>query len=598
MGSPPYHKVFLVQHQVISKWHQPAEDFQEKWLQIMDKSLTYKKLDQLKNQTVEAEFKILKPNNTGFTAISNFLVGQINGHWIAYDNTCDHNGGTLLIDKGNNTATCPIHKWTLLLHEGKYENSCPKKALKVIDDGEHLIIVKKNEAQFPQIDTKDLTETKIEFNFNAHACVSFKAADLSAITDPWLIESCFATGWWHSNPPSEEAVDRLTNSDLIYISHNHPDHLHIPTLEKFVSREKLFLIPNFKTKSVESILRGLGYNNLIVGDFLQEIVIEKGGAIKLIILKSGDDRDDSSLLVYTKNNTALFGVDTNMPNKWVLPHVDVLFTPFAGGASGFPSRIDNFDDGQKLQIISANKSSVLTNHVQKLVASTTPRFVIPYAGYFTEVYRDLDVNKINRKNSPADLISFLSERFAYVEGINPLDTPHFSISGEKFEKFEAFESPLFFLDDEYILQNINQFHEVEFTSSSENLNDIGSQFISSTFEDSLTIVIIPSNDDFSEFGELCLIVNFSKENRGFETKNHYRQTNLEIIKNLRLDSNNNIEILRVRKNSLQGSLEKKLPLEDLSIGFQIRMFRDPNIYNFKFWDHFTNKEFVGYTKLT
>jgi hypothetical protein len=29
-------------------------------------------------------------------------------------------------------------------------------------------------------------------------------------------------------------------------------------------------------------------------------------------------------------------------------------------------------------------------------------------------------------------------------------------------------------------------------------------------------------------------------------------------------------------------------LEDLSIGFQCRIDRDPDIYNVIFWDHFTN----------
>jgi CMP-N-acetylneuraminate monooxygenase len=55
-------------------------------------------------------------------------------------------------------------------------------------------------------------------------------------SDPWYIGFCFATGWWHINPPSEEAIEILQDSDYIYISHNHPDHLHIPSLEKYVKK--------------------------------------------------------------------------------------------------------------------------------------------------------------------------------------------------------------------------------------------------------------------------------------------------------------------------------------------------------------------------
>ena len=41
-----------------------------------------------------------------------------------------------------------------------------------------------------------------------------------------------------------------------------------------------------------------------------------------------------------------------------------------------------------------------------------------------------------------------------------------------------------------------------------------------------------------------------------------------------------------------GAFRRGLPLEDLSIGFQLKMFRVPNVYNFRFWNHFTNNEFI------
>jgi hypothetical protein len=56
-------------------------------------------------------------------------------------------------------------------------------------------------------------------------------------------------------------------------------------------------------------------------------------------------------------------------------------------------------------------------------------------------------------------------------------------------------------------------------------------------------------------------------------------------------------LLKVRASSLVGAFNRGLPLEDLSIGFQIKMFRAPNVYNFKFWNHFTNKELVQLTNI-
>ena len=57
---------------------------------------------------------------------------------------------------------------------------------------------------------------------------------------------------------------------------------------------------------------------------------------------------------------------------------------------------------------------------------------------------------------------------------------------------------------------------------------------------------------------------------------------------LRAATGNNIEVLRVRSDSLRGFDNKGLPLEELSIGFQVRMYLYPNVYNFRFWDYFTN----------
>ncbi len=546
----------------------------------------------IKNTTKYMGTDIKRPLGEEFSEHDEFFLGKINNEWVAYDRVCDHNGGNLSLDPDKNSATCPIHKWKLLLGDGVYENACPKKPLKVIDK-ENILCVLKEDESFAEVKREMLYSGEIKFDFNAHASVSLVVGDISIITDPWYIGSCFASGWWHSNPPSVEALERLVNADLIYISHNHPDHLHIPTLEKYVSKDKCFLVPNFESKSVENILRKLGYNNLIIADFLEEVSVTRDVSVKLIVVKSGDDRDDSSLLVYTKDNIIFFGVDTNMPNKWVLPKVDVLFTPFAGGASGFPSRIENFDLQKKIEIINANRNSLLSNHVKKLVAATMPKFVVPYAGYFTEANRDLDVKEINIKNSPADLIQYVEANFPGVTGINPIETSRFNIFGKNLDRFEAYEHPLYFVDEDYIKQEI-----VKFSSDSEGFNSnklhvLGENFLTSSFCDELTIVIIPSNDDFSEFGDAALFVNFSKESREYSIVKIGGKSNYQIIDMLRKHTKNNIEILRVRENSLRGVFDHGLPLEDLSIGFQIKMFRDPNLYNFKFWDHFTNREFIG-----
>ena len=91
-------------------------------------------------------------------------------------------------------------------------------------------------------------------------------------------------------------------------------------------------------------------------------------------------------------------------------------------------------------------------------------------------------------------------------------------------------------------------------------------------------------------------MDFSTFNRGFQLI-ECENDNDEIISKLSNPNKNNIELLKVRASSLVGAFNRGLPLEDLSIGFQIKMFRAPNVYNFKFWNHFTNKELVQLTNI-
>ena len=46
--------------------------------------------------------------------------------------------------------------------------------------------------------------------------------------------------------------------------------------------------------------------------------------------------------------------------------------------------------------------------------------------------------------------------------------------------------------------------------------------------------------------------------------------------------------LKIRNESFINTIKNMLPWEDLSIGFQCKVIRNPNEYMVKFWHHFTN----------
>ena len=70
---------------------------------------------------------------------------------------------------------------------------------------------------------------------------------------------------------------------------------------------------------------------------------------------------------------------------------------------------------------------------------------------------------------------------------------------------------------------------------------------------------------------------------------------LKIIKNyrekiLKFYDDPDIRSLKIfiRNYSLGYTIRNSLPWEEFSIGFQARFIRNPDVYNFRFWDYFQN----------
>jgi Beta-lactamase superfamily domain len=67
-----------------------------------------------------------------------------------------------------------------------------------------------------------------------HACLALYAEGENPLlsTDPWLVGSVYWRSWWLQNYPTHEEIDWLAQSALVYITHEHPDHFHMPTIRR------------------------------------------------------------------------------------------------------------------------------------------------------------------------------------------------------------------------------------------------------------------------------------------------------------------------------------------------------------------------------
>ena len=281
--------------------------------------------------------------NEGINHLSNYIIFKNGKNFKVYDRICNHNGGRL-ISKSNNEIVCPLHGWKFDPINGKYlNNNCKKQQLPFEIIKNHLHI--KVSTKLPEFIKWD-TQKKTKLSFINHACLHVETDDLKFATDPWIIGPAFCRGWWLKKNSPKNSFKKLNECDFIFISHNHPDHLHPLSLEK-INKNKLIITPNFKSNSTYKYLRSLGFKNISALDFGYQYYTKKIN-FNLALLKSGDFRDDSGIYFSNGNFNSIFSVDSNSLNFYELPKkITLLASSFAGGATGYPLCFEKFSNEKK-----------------------------------------------------------------------------------------------------------------------------------------------------------------------------------------------------------------------------------------------------------
>ena len=507
----------------------------------------------------------------GVNSLDDVIVHLGADHVSVFDRTCDHNGGRL-ITNGERTI-CPLHGWEFDPATGRYLNvQCEKVALysgPIPEDGRlNVEIPKSRRAVQGFSDSQD-----VSVRYLNHACVVIETPTLRIATDPWLIGSSFCNGWWLAEPSPEDSFEVVNSCDFVFISHNHPDHLHPETLSR-VRKDMPILTADFSSGSTERYLRHIGFKNVIPMDFNTKLVSEETSTA-ISVVKSGDFRDDSGLILEAGAFTGVFSVDSNFLDFGRLPkNPTLLASSFAGGAAHFPLCFDNYDMDEKLRILDRNRRSIRTTN-RSVMKSTRPKMFLPYAGAFSETaVRDKFVRGANKKNTSSDYQMICDSL-----GVDLLDYR----DAQVFE-FRGAELLAARPDGKARLQEPSP--EAQIQRSEQGIQPMSPGALASYFENSgyfrpLDLEVIPTNDAFEPTGNRYQI-RFSSTTR----------PSVEVVSGhlvpMSRRSGVNYLSIRVREKELARVLQNGLPWEDLSLGFQTRISREPNIYNSKFWFHFTN----------
>jgi CMP-N-acetylneuraminate monooxygenase len=528
-----------------------------------------KRLGRFEIESIEQFLHIdLKTLKVGLNDLQDYIVKINENNEIVYviDKVCDHAGGKLMLKKG--TAVCPMHNWHLNLDTLKYNDSLAKKVETAysIDDSGQLIINAENRSLKNPF--RPNHKGKLTIRWINHATVYIECNGVTLLTDPWLFGPAFLTGWWLYDPSPIDAIELLKKVDYVYISHNHPDHLHAETLS-ILSKETAILTPNFHSGSAENFLRKLGFNNIIPCDFLD--IIELGENFQISILKSGDFRDDSGIYVCANGNELLLTVDSNYLNHHVLPtNIDLLMTSFAGGASGFPLCYENYSEEEKAQVVRRNRNSIKSN-VINYMKETSPRYYMPYAGMFAEYSeRDSYVKERNAKNAFEEYIQIALHH--NVEVLRP--------ESNKRVQFENGEIEIVEIPNVDYLQKEITSHYISNLKLDYPFNPaiIIAYLKNSNYKKKQILQLIPTDDNFNNLAGEIIYADF------YEGQ-FKKITEKELIQE---KEGYNVMQMKIRAEVIMCVVSNFLPWEDLSIGFQMRVKRFPNEYEIDFWYHFTN----------
>ena len=484
-----------------------------------------------------------------------------------YDRVCNHMGGKII--SKDSLHICPMHNWKFNPTKGIYSNGVKKNKMKFTLDKKLIKIEKRDIC--PSI-SKSSKNSPIKIRFFNHAFLQVETEDFKFATDPWAIGPAFNTGWWLKKETKFDWIKELNSCSFIYISHNHPDHLHPLTLSK-VNKDIPIVVPKFASDSTGNYIESLGFGNIVRLDFSKEYQFKDTNLI-LSLLKSGDFREDSGIYFSIGNFTSLFDVDSNLINFNRLPKVDLYGSAFAGGAGGYPLMFDNFTKKQKLEIA---KKDLRFGKIKKneMIKNINPSYFLPYAGFFDEkLSRDKEIKKNNIKNKIEDYQKICTKFDTILLNVNNFDEFYFEENKLKTQKKNKSKNYKDIAPKEYL-----KFYKKNYSNIDENY--IKKYFEESKFNDNLVLFISLTNDNFSK-SYFDFKVDFSL--------NKIKYKIVETIDPKKFKNNNEKKVLylKCRKESFLNTIYNKQPWEDLSIGFQAKFLRYPNEYNVDFWHHFTN----------
>jgi len=223
----------------------------------------------------------------------------------------------------------------------------------------------------------------MQIRYIGHASLAVDIAGLHLVCDPWWNGPAYTGQWWHYPMPHVEPADSK-RPDIIYLSHGHEDHMHVPTLRD-MPKTAMVLIPRFRDQGMGHYLRSLGFLNIVEIGHGERRELTPGLHATIYL-----NKEDSILVLEGEGRTIVNANDAlHASARHVIDHfcdqirarhprIDTLLLGY-GGAAWFPNCIQITDD---VGYDAVAREQVFAENFAYIARRLDARMALPFAASF------------------------------------------------------------------------------------------------------------------------------------------------------------------------------------------------------------------------
>jgi CMP-N-acetylneuraminate monooxygenase len=340
------------------------------------------------------------PRPVEVEGLSFFLIRNGDGFQLL-SRVCPHKGG--IVEDAGSCFECPRHGWVFERDSGAGITS-PAQGLASypVFELESSLYADLPVGSVDRERQRRAPTAPLTFQLHAHACIEVKYRGFSFLTDPWLEGPAFFGSWLHYPAPRVDA--RKLRPSAIWISHEHSDHFHEPTLSLLPPSTPVY-VPDFPNRRLPARLHALGFQNVVALPFGEPVDVSDG--VRITVFEPASLWNDAILLFEVEGFRWLNLNDAGVNHRiaQLVGPVDLISSTFSPGASGYPLTWTHLSDEEKVDILDRSRQGSL-DMLRDAVRAYGARELLPFASFFS-LWRPEHLRYLSlfRKNAPADVVA-------------------------------------------------------------------------------------------------------------------------------------------------------------------------------------------------